>query len=194
MAISTKCARHGGRAFSGRRGSVRRRAARCTRRGVSDIELPPWAVVSDKRRAHIARVTALLDRWAAEMHLGAEEAAAWHDAGRLHDALRDAPEDQLRAIVGEPDLPVGLLHGPAAAQLLADEGETRVTVLDAVRWHTVGLPTWDRVDDDLVVSLRCSSVTERALSTRLSVQSRAESPPPAITRSRPAKEARSRTA
>jgi HD superfamily phosphohydrolase YqeK len=107
-------------------------------------ELPTWAVAGAKRRAHIERVTALLDRWAAEMKLGAADAQAWHDAGRWHDALRDATEDQLRAIVRDDTLPFGLLHGPAAATKLAAEGETRADVLDAVRWHTVGSPTWGR--------------------------------------------------
>lgn len=119
---------------------------------MSGIALPPWAVVGDKRRAHIERVTALLDRWAVNMELGSDEAKAWHDAGRLHDALRDAPEVQLRAIVGDPDLPAGVLHGPAAAKLLEDEGETRRSVLDAVRWHTVGLPTWDRTGRALFIA------------------------------------------
>ncbi|MBX9927711.1 MAG: hypothetical protein K2X99_02255, partial [Gemmatimonadaceae bacterium] len=107
--------------------------------------LPAWAIVTPKRHAHIDRVTALLDRWAAEMHLDANEASAWHDAGRWHDALRDADEATLRPLVpGGAALPLGVLHGPAAATRLAAEGETRATVLDAVRWHTVGLPTWDR--------------------------------------------------
>ena len=108
------------------------------------VALPAWAVVTDKRRAHIARVTALLDRWAADMHLSREEAIAWHDAGRLHDALRDATEADLRAIVHDPALPYGVLHGPAAAARLEAEGERRASVLDAVRWHTVGSPAWDR--------------------------------------------------
>ena len=110
-------------------------------------ELPPWAQVGEKRRAHIARVTALLDRWAAEMDLPAADARAWHDAGRLHDALRDAPEAELRVLVrGTPfaDSPSGVLHGPAAALRLEREGETRAAVLMAVRWHTVGNVEWDR--------------------------------------------------
>jgi 2-amino-4-hydroxy-6-hydroxymethyldihydropteridine diphosphokinase len=109
-------------------------------------QLPPWAQVSDKRRAHIARVTALLDRWAAEMAIPADEATAWHDAGRLHDALRDASEEDLREMVrGTPfaDSPAGVLHGPAAAARLEREGEWRAGVLLAVRWHTVGNATWD---------------------------------------------------
>jgi len=109
--------------------------------------LPEWAQAGEKRRAHIARVTALLDRWALEMKLAAADALAWHDAGRLHDALRDAPEAELRALVrGSPfeDSPAGVLHGPAAAARLEREGETRTGVLMAVRWHTVGNPGWDR--------------------------------------------------
>jgi HD superfamily phosphohydrolase YqeK len=112
--------------------------------GVDSIDLPPWARVNEKRRAHIARVTALLDRWAAELHISPDEARAWHDAGLLHDALRDAPEADLRTLVPEPSLPSRILHGPAAATRLAREGETRVEVLEAIRWHTVGNGAWGR--------------------------------------------------
>jgi len=106
--------------------------------------LPDWAIVGEKRRAHIARVTALLDEWATRSRLDAAEAQAWHDVGRWHDALRDGPYDMLRQLVGDPDMPDGVLHGPAAAIRLARDGETRASVLEAVRWHTVGSPTWDR--------------------------------------------------
>ena len=106
--------------------------------------LPEWAVVGEKRRAHIGRVTGLLDEWAEKMRLDAAVAQAWHDAGRWHDALRDASPEVLRPMVGDPDMPDALLHGPAAAARLALEGESRRTVLDAVRWHSVGSPQWDR--------------------------------------------------
>lgn len=109
------------------------------------IELPPWARVNDKRRAHIARVTALLDRWASELGLPPDEARAWHDAGRWHDALRDADESVLRPLVDDAVMPAGLLHGPAAARRLREDGEHRQEVLDAVRWHTVGHPDWGRL-------------------------------------------------
>lgn len=114
--------------------------------GVSppDVVLPEWAVVGEKRRAHIARVTRLLGDWAAALRLSPEESRAWHDAGRWHDALRDADEPTLRAITGDHDTPSGLLHGPASARKLALEGESRCTVLDAVRLHTVGSAEWDR--------------------------------------------------
>lgn len=108
------------------------------------IELPPWAVVSERRRAHIARVVSLLDEWASALALDAASRAAWRDAGRYHDALRDAPESDLRTVAGDPDGPAALLHGPAVAARLAAEGETRGDVLDAVRWHTVGCAEWGR--------------------------------------------------
>jgi HD superfamily phosphohydrolase YqeK len=63
-----------------------------------EFVLPEWARVSEKRLAHILRVTSLLDDWAAAMQLDASEAAKWHDAGCLHDALRDASEDVLRSL------------------------------------------------------------------------------------------------
>src|SRR5215216_2491941 len=107
-------------------------------------ELPPWAQTSGKRRAHIARVTDLLVQWAGELGVSDDEARLWRDAGLLHDSLRDAPEDELRAIVGDAEMPVGLLHGPAAAARLERDGETRPELLLAVRWHTVGYPGWGR--------------------------------------------------
>jgi 2-amino-4-hydroxy-6-hydroxymethyldihydropteridine diphosphokinase len=112
--------------------------------GVDLIELPAWAQVNEKRRAHIARVTALLDRWASELRVPPDEARAWHDAGIYHDALRDAPEAELRALVRDPSLPPQILHGPAAAERLRRDGENREDVLDAVRWHTVGNGAWAR--------------------------------------------------
>lgn len=104
--------------------------------------LPTWAVVGDKRRAHIARVVALLDSWAERMALPPERRAAWCDAGWWHDALRDADELTLRDMTGDRVSPVGLLHGPAAALRLEALGEQRGDVLEAIRWHTVGHDGW----------------------------------------------------
>jgi HD superfamily phosphohydrolase YqeK len=108
------------------------------------VELPDWAVVTPRRRAHIERVAALLAAWAVEMAIDAPEAVAWYDAARWHDALRDAPQEQLRALV--PEVPYGgtLLHGPAAAARLEVDGEGRADVLAAVRFHTVGWARWER--------------------------------------------------
>jgi HD superfamily phosphohydrolase YqeK len=107
--------------------------------------LPSWAVASGARRAHIARVTALLDAWSDALALPEAERQAWHDAGRWHDALRDAEEQDLRQLANDALRPRGLLHGPAAATRLAMSGETREDVLDAVRWHTVGSVRWARL-------------------------------------------------
>jgi HD superfamily phosphohydrolase YqeK len=109
------------------------------------LELPAWAIVSDKRRAHIARVVALLRTWASALSLSPESAQAWVDAGAWHDALRDADEVTLRAATGDFARPFGILHGPAAALRCEALGETRHEVLEAIRWHTVGQARWSRV-------------------------------------------------
>ena len=108
------------------------------------IELPSWAQVSDKRHAHINRVAKLLDHWAEAMRISSEERCAWIDAARYHDALRDAPRDVLRALAGNAPYEPEMLHGPAAAARLLQDGEGRQNVLEAIRYHTVGAPTWDR--------------------------------------------------
>lgn len=108
----------------------------------STLDLPDWARVSTKRAAHIQRVTALLNAWAAAMRLPPTEARSFLDAGVLHDALRDATETELRDITGDGESPLGLLHGPAAARMLEKDGEARADVLEAVRFHTVGSERW----------------------------------------------------
>jgi HD superfamily phosphohydrolase YqeK len=113
---------------------------------------PGWAQMTEKRRAHVERVTALLDRWAREMRLTHAEATDWRDAGLWHDALRDAPEAELRDRVPDAPWPVHVLHGPAAAARLASEGESRVAVLEAIRWHTIGCATWDRAGHALYMA------------------------------------------
>jgi 2-amino-4-hydroxy-6-hydroxymethyldihydropteridine diphosphokinase len=106
--------------------------------------LPPWAVVSPSRRAHVQRVVALLRTWTVTMRLPADEAARWLRAGWLHDALRDAPEDEMRRWAPTVDGPVELRHGPAAAARAELEGESDPDVLSAVRWHSVGWLGWGR--------------------------------------------------
>lgn len=122
------------------------------RRQPKRIELPEWAQVSSSRRQHIGRVVALLEEWAQKMKLPADEATRWRTAGVLHDALRDAPEPMLRALTGEGILPVNLLHGPAAAVRAEQDGERRADVLDAVRFHTIGSPAWDRTGKALYLA------------------------------------------
>jgi 2-amino-4-hydroxy-6-hydroxymethyldihydropteridine diphosphokinase len=109
-------------------------------------QLPSWSCVSEKRVAHIGRVTALLDEWAGALSLSRVEAGMWHDAGVYHDALRDAPEEALRALAGDsPGYTVDMLHGPAAAARMVAGGESRAELLDAVRYHTVGSSAWGQL-------------------------------------------------
>ena len=109
------------------------------------VELPEWAQVSKSRRKHIVRVTRLLATWADDMQLSAAERQAWIDAGRFHDALRDAPVDELRMLAGMGMTEAELLHGPAAATKLERLGETRLNLLSAIRYHSIGSRDWDRV-------------------------------------------------
>lgn len=115
-------------------------------------QLPPWAQVSDKRRAHIDRVVGLLAHWAERLALPQDEASRWLSAGVLHDALRDAPEPMLRTLSGDGTSGVNYLHGPAAAVRAEQDGERRQDVLDAVRFHTVGSSQWQRTGKALYLA------------------------------------------
>jgi HD superfamily phosphohydrolase YqeK len=97
------------------------------------LELPTWARVGGKRRAHIRRVAELLEQWAEEMEVSRRERDRWLSAAWLHDALRDA------------SLQRGVSHGAAAADRAELEGESDRGVLDAVRYHSVGYAGWDDV-------------------------------------------------
>ncbi|HTY05507.1 MAG TPA: HD domain-containing protein [Gemmatimonadales bacterium] len=97
------------------------------------MSFPAWAVAGPDRRAHVARVAALLDEWAMAMGVTPAERERWSRAAWLHDALRDAPA------VDE------LAHGPAAADRAWAEGERDAGVLDAVRYHSLGYAGWDDV-------------------------------------------------
>lgn len=104
--------------------------------------LPPWAIVTPARRAHVERVAALLRQWARELDLERGERDRWLRAAYLHDALRDAPEAEMRRWAPHVEGPVELRHGPAAAARAELEGERDADVLSAVRWHSVGWPGW----------------------------------------------------
>ena len=77
--------------------------------------LPEWAIVSPSRRKHIDRVAALAARWAEEMGVSDAERRRWLRAVWLHDALRDAPETELKRWAPDAPGPADLRHGPASA-------------------------------------------------------------------------------
>ena len=103
---------------------------------------PDWAIAGPERRAHVARVVALLDDWAVALGFSDVDRRRARAAGWLHDALRDATGDELRPMVAPElrDLPRKLLHGPAAAARLRELGMVDKDVLRAVSFHTVGHP------------------------------------------------------
>ncbi len=105
--------------------------------------LPPWAVVGERRIAHIARVVELLERWARLRKVNRAEADRWRRAALLHDALRDASEEVLGRYEPRPVWPLKTWHGPAAAAAAAADGERDPGVLDAVRYHSLGYAGWD---------------------------------------------------
>jgi 2-amino-4-hydroxy-6-hydroxymethyldihydropteridine diphosphokinase len=88
----------------------------------------------------MARVAALMAEWALERGESPSEVRRWKAAGFLHDALRDADHDALRATVGPPfkELPGKILHGPGAAARLRAAGVSDEEILHAVAYHTLG--------------------------------------------------------
>ena len=118
--------------------------------------LPGWALVDPARLAHVRRVVALVTDWADRMAVDPSERGRWLRAAWLHDALRDAPVDELCRLAPGEGGPVELLHGPAAAARAAQDGEEDLGVLDAVRYHSVGWAGWDMPG----VALYCADFLE----------------------------------
>lgn len=114
-------------------------------------ELPSWAACRPWRRAHAARVAALLDAWGAGLDRAEEDRIRWRAAGHLHDALKDAPAGILRGLAGE-DLPEPILHGPACAARLASEGVSDRELLEAVAWHSTGHPAFGELGELLFLA------------------------------------------
>lgn len=108
-------------------------------------DVPEWARMSPSRVRHAQRVAALAAGWAEAMSVPDSERNRWLKAIWLHDALRDAGADDLQRLAPGTGGPTELLHGPAAAALAKALGETDRGVLDAVRYHSVGLAEWDTV-------------------------------------------------
>ena len=107
--------------------------------------LPTWAAVTPERLQHIQRVAELIVSWAERLGIPDSERNRWLKAVWLHDALRDAPMEELIRLAPSAPGPAELRHGPASASRAKSEGETDRGLLDAVRYHSVGLAEWDMV-------------------------------------------------
>jgi HD superfamily phosphohydrolase YqeK len=116
--------------------------------------LPDWARLGRRRLAHVERVAALLDDWAAALELPAGERTRWRAAGYLHDALRDEAPDALRRLVPDAfrQLDGRLLHGPAAAERLRLDGIDDEPLRRAIAWHTLGHPDLDDIGRALFIA------------------------------------------
>ena len=107
--------------------------------------LPEWAVVTPARLQHIQRVAELASSWAEQMGVPDSERNRWLRAVWLHDALRDASLEELAKWAPSSPGPRELWHGPASAAHAKAQGEIDRGVLDAVRYHSLGLAEWDMV-------------------------------------------------
>lgn len=104
-----------------------------------DGELPEWAVCSERRREHVARVRELIGAWASELEVPDDDRLRWQAAAVVHDALRDADPDALRRDVEGP-WPDPVLHAPACAERLRSEGVEDEELLHAIAYHPLGHP------------------------------------------------------
>lgn len=114
-------------------------------------ELPAWARVSPARRAHVERVTALLDEWADGLGLDERQRVRWRASGRLHDALKSADVEALRMMAGR-DLPESVLHGPACAVRLRDHGVRDEELLLGIAFHSIGHPALSGIGEYLYLA------------------------------------------
>jgi HD superfamily phosphohydrolase YqeK len=101
--------------------------------------------MSEERLAHVHRVAQLVSEWAQALAAPDSERNRWLRAVWLHDAMRDASDEEVMKWAPSGTLPVSLRHGPASAGRAKGEGETDRGVLDAVRYHSIGLAEWDMV-------------------------------------------------
>lgn len=100
------------------------------------------------------RVSALMGQWADALGLDGPDCVRWRAAGMLHDALREVDPEELRPLV-PPELrnvTGKLLHGPAAAARLRDEGVRDEALLRAIAFHTIGHPEHEAIGRALFIA------------------------------------------
>jgi HD superfamily phosphohydrolase YqeK len=116
--------------------------------------LPGWVRVGEGRREHLERVAGLVEEWARALGKPEAERVRWRAAGFLHDALKDEPPDELRTRAGRAGSgwPDPLLHGPAVAERLREEGVEDEELLLAVGHHSVGHPAFGALGESLYLA------------------------------------------
>ena len=102
----------------------------------------------------MARVAELLREWGEVRCDHPRDVERWTAVGYLHDVLRDADPDDLRAGLSRPlgQLPDEVIHGPAAADRLRRGGVTDEPFLAAIACHTLGNPDFDDIGKALYVA------------------------------------------
>jgi 2-amino-4-hydroxy-6-hydroxymethyldihydropteridine diphosphokinase len=95
----------------------------------------------------MARVSALMREWAEALGKDSHDVDRWAALGYLHDLLRGAESEDLRAHVPKDfqTLEGKVLHGPAAAARLSELGVDDRPLLDAVAFHTLGYAGFDQM-------------------------------------------------
>lgn len=102
-------------------------------------ELPDWVVMSDVRRTHSESVARLMVKWANARGLRRADRIRWRAAALLHDALKGVDPARLRKSfdLGR-EWPDPILHGPACARRLREDGVADEPLLRAIAHHTTG--------------------------------------------------------
>jgi HD superfamily phosphohydrolase YqeK len=89
--------------------------------------------------------------WANALGLPQGEVVRWRAAGLLHDALKDADLEELEPLVSGA-WPATLLHGPACAERLRQDGVEDEEFLLAMSFHSTGHPDFGRLADYLYLA------------------------------------------
>jgi HD superfamily phosphohydrolase YqeK len=89
--------------------------------------------------------------WSRQLGLSEEDRVRWAAAGQLHDSLKDAPVEALRPLV-EPGWPDPLLHAPACAARLREEGVRDEELLLAISHHSTGHARFEALGECLYVA------------------------------------------